>query len=107
MVWTPQPSKVGQFSEKFKKAEKCTFFTSAKTCLWHTFFQNAIIQIHIKIFQEPTNIFTEEQQFFNMVPGENLYALYHFFSQLHTILLRALRKKGTFLNTWRIHKENY
>ena len=38
VVWTPQPSKVGQFSEKFKNAEKCTFFTSAKNLFMAHFF---------------------------------------------------------------------
>jgi len=38
VVWTPQPSKVEQFSEKFKKAEKCTFFTSAKNLFMAHFF---------------------------------------------------------------------
>ena len=38
VVWTPQPSKVGQLSEKFKNAEKCTFFTSAKNLFMAHFF---------------------------------------------------------------------
>jgi len=38
VAWTPQPSKFGQFNEKSRKAEKCTFFTSAKNLFLAHFF---------------------------------------------------------------------
>ena len=55
MVWTPQPSKVGQFSEKFKKAEKSTFFTSAKNLFLAPFFSKCYNSKTVKeISMKPT-----------------------------------------------------
>ena len=43
MVWSEQPCKVSQFSNKFKIAEKLAFFMSTETLFFAPLFQNALI----------------------------------------------------------------
>ena len=68
LVWTPQPSKVGQFSGNIKNAEICRIFTYAKNLFLAHFFEMFSIEDRFRYFHETNRKWQEaEPKYLNLL----------------------------------------